>query len=167
PVMSLGTKSGVNWMRRNSRCTASASDLTMSVFARPGTPTSSACPPAINAIRISSSTCSCPTMRRCTSARSCAAAPISASRACAGGAIVMWQSANRPAAPERQQKDRSVDDADVGERSSFVEHFPTAQLEHEVRVELALGLWIEGAKCGDLGDENRLGGRDANADDVP
>ena len=44
PVMSLGIKSGVNWMRLNDRCSASASELTMSVFARPGTPSSSACP---------------------------------------------------------------------------------------------------------------------------
>ena len=40
-------------------------------------------------IRISSRTCSCPTMRRCTSARRRDAAPTSWSRFCAGGAIVM------------------------------------------------------------------------------
>ena len=40
PVMSLGIRSGVNWMRLNLRCSASASVETISVLARPGTPTS-------------------------------------------------------------------------------------------------------------------------------
>ena len=43
--MSLGIRSGVNCTRENVRSSASATVLTSSVFARPGTPTSSACPP--------------------------------------------------------------------------------------------------------------------------
>ena len=38
PVTSLGIRSGVNWMRLKPRCVASASELTSSVLARPGTP---------------------------------------------------------------------------------------------------------------------------------
>ena len=42
PVMSLGIRSGVNWMRLKPRCSVCASVEMMSVLARPGTPTSSA-----------------------------------------------------------------------------------------------------------------------------
>ena len=45
PMMSDGIRSGVNWMRLNFRCTASASVLISSVFARPGTPRSRQWPP--------------------------------------------------------------------------------------------------------------------------
>ena len=64
PVMSLGIRSGVNWMRENLRCSASATDETISVLASPGTPTSSACPPESSAVRMPSSTSRWPTMRR-------------------------------------------------------------------------------------------------------
>ena len=53
PRMSDGIRSGVNWMRLNFRCTASASVLISSVLASPGTPRSRQWPPARNAIRIS------------------------------------------------------------------------------------------------------------------
>ncbi len=42
PMMSAGIRSGVNWMRLNSRSSASASVRTSSVLPRPGTPSSSA-----------------------------------------------------------------------------------------------------------------------------
>ena len=38
PVMSLGIRSGVNWMRLNFRCRAWARVETVSVLASPGTP---------------------------------------------------------------------------------------------------------------------------------
>src|SRR5690606_9733168 len=79
PVMSLGTRSGVNWIRRNSSAIASAIERIMSVLARPGTPTSSAWPPASIAMRTSSTTCSWPMIRFPTSARSCLATARSAS----------------------------------------------------------------------------------------
>ena len=44
PVMSIGIKSGVNWMRLNFSDMVSASLLTNSVLASPGTPISKACP---------------------------------------------------------------------------------------------------------------------------
>ena len=79
-MMSLGTRSGVNWIRRNSSAIASATERIIIVLARPGTPTSNAWPPATSAIRISSSTSPWPTMRRDTSARSPAAAASKRSR---------------------------------------------------------------------------------------
>ncbi len=42
PVMSLGMRSGVNWTRLNESCSVFASVEMSSVFAKPGTPTSSA-----------------------------------------------------------------------------------------------------------------------------
>ena len=42
PVMSLGIRSGVNWIRRKLICMAWARVEIRSVFARPGTPTSRA-----------------------------------------------------------------------------------------------------------------------------
>src|SRR6185437_15138035 len=171
PVMSLGTRSGVNWIRRKSRCTASASERTMSVLARPGTPTSSAWPPATSAISISSSTRSCPTTRRCTSPRRRAAVASSASRfepADAAGAAVMWEgrrSADRAPAAVREEENRPVDDAGVGERRGLVENLPTAQLDHEILVHRRLGKErLEGAH---LDGEHGLGRRDDDADDVP
>lgn len=38
PVMSAGIRSGVNWMRLKLRSSVFATELTSSVFARPGTP---------------------------------------------------------------------------------------------------------------------------------
>src|SRR5690349_1329365 len=64
PVMSLGIKSGVNCTREKLRSSACATVCTSSVFARPGTPTSSTCPPASSAATRSSTILCCPTMRR-------------------------------------------------------------------------------------------------------
>src|SRR5581483_1986237 len=52
PTRSEGTRSGVNWMRRNEPRMVRASVFTVSVFARPGTPSTSRCPCA----RIATST---------------------------------------------------------------------------------------------------------------
>src|SRR6476646_10768170 len=46
PTRSAGTRSGVNWMRRKLPRTVEASVLTVRVFASPGTPSTSRCPPA-------------------------------------------------------------------------------------------------------------------------
>ena len=62
PVMSEGIRSGVNWMRRNCRPSASAMVRTISVFAVPGMPVIRQWPPTNSAIRIWSSTSSWPTM---------------------------------------------------------------------------------------------------------
>lgn len=64
PVMSEGMRSGVNWMRLNVRWSSCEVVLTMSVFARPGTPTSRAWPRQKMAIRICSITSFWPTMAR-------------------------------------------------------------------------------------------------------
>ena len=57
PVMSLGIRSGVNWMRWNDRFSVSASVEINSVLASPGTPTNSVWP------RANSATSSCSTTR--------------------------------------------------------------------------------------------------------
>ena len=62
PVMSEGIRSGVNWMRLNSRSMAWAMVRTISVLARPGTPIIRQWPRANRAISSSSTTCSWPTM---------------------------------------------------------------------------------------------------------
>ena len=69
PVMSVGMRSGVNWIRLNLRSRASAIVCTSSVLAKPGTPTSSAWPFAKSAVSSSSTTSCWPTMRLATSAR--------------------------------------------------------------------------------------------------
>src|SRR6185437_8646084 len=66
-VKSAGTRSGVNWMRWNCPPIAAASDLTDSVLASPGTPSTSRWPPQRRAIAIRSSSTSWPTMVRLTS----------------------------------------------------------------------------------------------------
>src|SRR3954469_6430453 len=44
PIRSAGTRSGVNWMRRKTPRSVRASVFTVSVLARPGTPSTSRCP---------------------------------------------------------------------------------------------------------------------------
>ena len=67
PVMSLGIRSGVNWMRWNFRCNAWASVEMVSVFAKPGTPIVRQFPRAKMQISICSIISSCPMMTLCTS----------------------------------------------------------------------------------------------------
>ena len=62
PVMSLGIRSGVNWMRLNFRCRARARVDTVSVLASPGTPIVRQWPRANRQISISSIICSWPMM---------------------------------------------------------------------------------------------------------
>ena len=64
PTRSEGTRSGVNWMRRNVPPRTSASVFTVSVLARPGTPSIRTCPPESSATRTRSSIRSCPTITR-------------------------------------------------------------------------------------------------------
>ena len=96
--MSLGIRSGVNWMRLNWSDSAWESVLISSVFASPGTPTSRMCPPAKSAISTSSITASCPTMTLRTSERIFSrpfwhASTSSASRSVADvSAVTLWES---------------------------------------------------------------------------
>ncbi len=64
PVMSLGIRSGVNCTREKLRSSACATVCTSSVFASPGTPTSSTCPPARSAATRSSTILCWPMIRR-------------------------------------------------------------------------------------------------------
>ena len=66
PTMSVGSRSGVNWMRRKSVWIAWASVRTMSVFARPGSPSRRMWPPVKSATRRPSTASFCPTTRLCT-----------------------------------------------------------------------------------------------------
>ena len=67
PTRSDGTRSGVNWTRRNCRRAPAASVLTVSVLASPGTPSSSTWPPASSATSRRSSIASWPTITRLSS----------------------------------------------------------------------------------------------------
>src|SRR5918992_3044377 len=64
PTRSAGTRSGVNCRRLNEPPSTSATVLTVSVFASPGTPSSSTWPPARSATRTRSSIASWPTITR-------------------------------------------------------------------------------------------------------
>jgi hypothetical protein len=68
-MTSAGSRSGVNWMRLNVVRTVSASVRTVSVFARPGTPSSSTWPPVRSAISRRSTMVCCPTTRSPTCSR--------------------------------------------------------------------------------------------------
>ena len=77
PRTSAGSRSGVNWMRWNVVWIVSASVRTVSVLARPGTPSSSTWPPVSSEISSRSTMYCCPTTRfptsrstACTSAMS-------------------------------------------------------------------------------------------------
>ncbi len=80
PVTSPGIRSGVNCTRLVSRSSAAATVRTSSVFATPGTPSSSTCPRASRAITMPDTTASWPTTTLPTSARS----RPRAARACCG-----------------------------------------------------------------------------------
>ncbi len=88
PVMSAGIRSGVNWTRLNDRSSASASVRTISVLARPGTPSSRQWPPANSATSSSSITAACPTITFPSSSRSRAirgSRPFGGLKVCVGG----------------------------------------------------------------------------------
>src|SRR3954451_11707951 len=67
PTRSAGTRSGVNWSRLNEPPSTSATVLTVSVLASPGTPSSRTWPPASSATSRRSSMPSWPTITRLTS----------------------------------------------------------------------------------------------------
>ena len=60
--MSIGIKSGVNWIRPNLSDIVSASLLTIKVLASPGTPMSNPCPRANRQIASRSIVSFCPTI---------------------------------------------------------------------------------------------------------
>ncbi len=62
PVISVGIKSDVNWIRLKSRDRVFARLLTISVLARPGTPIITQCPLANKAVKTWSSTYFFPTI---------------------------------------------------------------------------------------------------------
>ena len=70
PVMSLGIRSGVNWMRLKLSPSVLANVLMSSVLASPGTPTSRAWPRQNRAMSSSSITASWPTITFASSERS-------------------------------------------------------------------------------------------------
>src|SRR5260221_7076752 len=80
--MSLGIKSGVNWIRLNVRCSVWDSVETRSVFANPGTPTSNAWLRVITAMSVWSTTSSWPTMTLASSVLIFVQAVLSCCTAC-------------------------------------------------------------------------------------
>src|SRR5262245_38275992 len=95
PTRSAGTRSGVNWRRLKLPPSTSATVLTVSVLARPGTPSSSTWPPARSATSTRSSIASWPTITRLISNSACSSAWC-ASRAGLGS------SSSRPSARRRR-----------------------------------------------------------------
>src|SRR5262245_10884812 len=88
PTRSAGTRSGVNCRRLTEPPRTSATVLTVSVLARPGTPSSSTWPPASRATSTRSSIASWPTMTRLISK----SADSSASCACRAALGSFWGS---------------------------------------------------------------------------
>src|SRR5690606_32172122 len=74
-MMSLGIRSGVNWMRRKSSASASPSERTSRVLPSPGTPSSRQWPPASRPISNCSTTSPWPTMTRAIASRNAASLP--------------------------------------------------------------------------------------------
>jgi hypothetical protein len=62
PVMSLGSRSGVNWMRETEASTLRASDRASIVLPTPGTSSMSRCPSASSTVRASSTASRLPSM---------------------------------------------------------------------------------------------------------
>ena len=82
PMRSAGSRSGVNWMRRNVVATASARVRTVIVFARPGTPSISTCPSASRPTSSRSIMVRWPTMTRPTASSSRSTKALSAWMRC-------------------------------------------------------------------------------------
>ncbi len=87
PVTSPGIRSGVNWSRLASRSRAAARVRTSSVFATPGTPSSSTWPRHSSAMTSPLTTDSWPTTALATSARSRLSAARGSSAGAAGSSI--------------------------------------------------------------------------------
>jgi hypothetical protein len=62
PVMSLGSRSGVNWIRRTEQSTDRASVLASRVLPTPGTSSISRCPSASSTVIAVRTTCRFPSM---------------------------------------------------------------------------------------------------------
>ncbi len=89
PTRSAGSRSGVNWMRLNVPRIVFASVLTVSVFARPGTPSTSRWPWARIATSTRSRKWSCPTTTRLTSySTRCISSPVLRAVFCSSMAIL-------------------------------------------------------------------------------
>src|SRR5919198_1808356 len=87
PTRSAGTRSGVNWMRVNVPPSTRASVRTVSVLARPGTPSSNTWPPASRLTSSRSSIASWPTMTRLISYSASSSAARGSSRWMVGSSI--------------------------------------------------------------------------------
>ena len=79
PVMSLGSKSGVNWTRRTEQSIDLASALASCVFPTPGTSSIRTCPSASSTVSASRTAPGLPVMTVCTAALTCVATCTSSS----------------------------------------------------------------------------------------
>src|SRR3954453_11569136 len=122
-------------MRRKLPPSTSASVLTVSVLARPGTPSSSTWPPAISATSSRSSIASCPTITRLISWRASSSAAPASSRAAArslGFSISTCVSFSR----------RSDEPAEPGERHAQAGQEQDRRPARESRCDLVLLLAV-------------------------
>jgi len=81
PVMSLGSRSGVNWIRRTEPSMDRASALASMVLPTPGTSSMSRCPSASRTISASLTASDLPSMTDSTAVPTCRAVPTSSSSA--------------------------------------------------------------------------------------
>src|SRR3954453_19545420 len=126
PITSDGMRSGVNWMRRNSRSRAAATALTTSVFATPGTPSSRTWPRTSSAATKPESVPSWPTTTFPTSSRNARIGPRGSN----------WSAAD---SIEGLPADAVELVCKVGERG-LVEHWRVAQCPcHAVVIEAGAG----------------------------
>src|SRR3954447_17359193 len=172
PTRSAGTRSGVNWTRRNEPPITSASVLTVSVLARPGTPSSSTWPPASRATSRRSSIASWPTMTRLTSCRASCSVAFAAPRSglVSGKSVTGFLSgSDEPAEPAQGQQgaDQEQDERPAREAGGDLAlGLAVAELGAEVAVHRAQpvggrgGVGLPARGPGDLAQRGRVG-RDA------
>src|SRR3954447_21847478 len=168
PTRSAGTRSGVNWTRRNEPPRTWASVRTVSVLARPGTPSSSTWPPASRATSRRSSIASWPTMTRLTSCSASWSVAFAAPRSGVGS----WNSftgsfrSDQPAEPAQGQEgaDQEQDERPAREAGGDLAlGLAVAELRAEVAVHRAQpvggrgGVGLPARGPGDLAQRGRVG----------
>src|SRR3954453_7975060 len=172
PTRSAGTRSGVNWTRRNEPPSTWASVRTVSVLARPGTPSRSTWPPARRARSRRSSIASWPTMTRLTSCRASCSVAFAAPRSglVSGKSVTGFLSgSDEPAEPAQgeQGADQEQDEPPAREAGGDLAlGLTVAELRAEVavhRAEAVGGRGGEGLPARGPGDGAERGrvGRDA------
>src|SRR3954464_2044816 len=179
PTRSAGTRSGVNWMRLNVPPRTWASVRTVSVLARPGTPSRSTWPPASSETSRRSSIASWPTMTRLISCSASSSAPRGISRWVGSSCSFMSprcrgrrEGSDQAAEPDQGERgaEQQQGEAPAGEaRGDLVLAVLAPELRAELLVDLAEAIGVrggEGLAAGGARDllQRLRGGRHAPGD---